>query len=486
MTTDIIPFVVLFVSVLVALRMPLGRDLLIPAFLQPWFALTPDIGVSISLSKIIFGVLMIKYFVYGRLNPSRSSPFFIYIFLLILGIGAALFSVPEISPGIEFAGGNFRNGWLRVLASAINLTLGFAPIFLLLAKGVAIPTRLLMRTTCISITILCLTGIVQFLVFVSVGVDILPIGMFSGGDDLRSGLVSVGGIQYIRPGALAGEPKSLGLCACVLVILLFSMGRYIFAAKAFRYFALGTAVLTMVLTQSTSAFVSLCIGISVYIVLYGLGRALRGTELFFLYAISGVVILLVFVIRVSSIDSVGLSSRYLESPTSISSLLERRTIDRLQVEDFDVVILKYMIENPISFITGKGLGLAHIGTDGYIPQVWRYYMEDKIIFPKTGLTFYLSNGGIFSVLLFMFLMVALTPGFRGGGHYINAGLREYVTIVQRAVVPLMFVAMIRIYVLELSLMVGAILAFGLQQTIDSYRASIPYGAIGRRVWLHGQ
>lgn len=469
MTAEFVPFIVLGLAVFIAIGLPLGRDLAVPIFLQPWFALTPDIGVGMSLSKILFGVLIIKYLYHRRFDPVNSPSFRIYILLLLSGFAAAMFSLSASGSDIEFTGGAFRNGWLRVLVAAFNLTLAFAPMFLLLAHGVAIPSRFLIRCICISLIILCLIGIFQFIVFVLTGVDILPLGIFMGAEEVRTGLVSMGGLQYIRPGALAGEPKSLGLGACALLLLLITMGSQIFSSSTVRYFASGVALLAMILTQSTSAFVSLCLGLAVYLGLRSMGRPLRVAELVFWYSAGAVLILAVFIARVSAIDTTGLSAQDIEAPDSVVSLLQSRTLDRLEVEDFDMIILKSMINDPLSIVTGKGLGLAHLSTDEYIPEIWKYYMQDRIIFPKTGLTFYLASGGIISVSLFIMLMVALTPGAGVPviGRQLDPQFLRYVTVVQRAVVPLMFLAMIRIYVLELSLLVGAILAVGLQQAVNT-------------------
>ncbi|WP_192361930.1 hypothetical protein [Mesorhizobium mediterraneum] len=484
MSAEIVPFIVLGLAVSIAMRLPLGKDLAVPAFLLPWFALTPDIGFSLPLSKIVFAVLIIKYLVHGRFDPVKSSIFLIYILLLASGLGAASFALWETSSGVEFVGGAFRNGWLRVFVTAVSLTLGFAPIFLLLAKKVDIPFHFLIRCICISLLTLCLIGIFQFAVFVITGIDILPLGLFTGAEaeDLRTGLVSMGGSLYMRPGSLSGEPKSLGITACVLLLMLITMGRQIFPSKFARYLASGAGLLTVLLTQSTSAFVSLCLGLAVYLGLRRVGRPLRTGEVFSLYTVGAVLILTVFLTRVSDTDTIGLSTQYIEEPDSIISLLQSRTVNRLEVEDFDVIILKSMLNDPTMIVIGKGLGLAHLFTNDYIPDVWRYYMQDRIIFPKTGLTFYLASGGIFSVFLFVMLMTALTPGIQRERDLLDRRLWQYLIVVQRTVIPLMFLAMIRIYVLELSLLVGAILTLSLQYAVNIHdrRNLLPVNRNGGR------
>lgn len=466
MMAQIVPFMVLALAAVVAMRLPLGKDLAVPAFLQPWFALTPNVGLNLPLSKLLFGILIFKYLLHGRFDPIKSSLFLIYMLLLASGLCAATVSLSVTGSGVEFVGGGFRNGWLRVFVAAMSLTLSFAPMFLLLAKGIDIPSRFLIRCICISLLTLCLIGICQFAVFVVTGIDMLPLGLFMGAEDAQTGMLAIGGSLYIRPGSLAGEPKSLGIGACVLLLMLITMGRQIFPSKFNRYFAGAGGLLTILLTQSTSAFISLCLGSAVYLALRSVGRPLRNGEIVSLYTAGAVVILSVFLTRVSSIDTLGLSAQEVATPDSFVSLLQSRTLDRLEVEDFDVIILKSMLDDTQSMILGKGLGLAHLFTSDYIPDVWRYYMQDRIIFPKTGLTFYLASGGIFSVFLFVMLMAAMTPGAQRSGDLLDRRLWRSLLFMQRTVIPLMFLAMIRIYVLELSLLVGAILTIGLQQTLN--------------------
>ncbi|MER9248389.1 hypothetical protein [Mesorhizobium sp. M0590] len=467
MTAEIVPFVVLAMAAVIAMLLPLGKDLAVPAFLHAWFALTPNIGINLPLSKLLFGLLILKYLIHGRFDPVRSSPFLIYILLLASGLVAAFISLSVTGSGVEFVGGAFRNGWLRVLIAVISLTLGFAPIFLLLAKGIEIPARFLIRWICISLLTLCLIGIVQFAVFVATGIDILPLGLFMGAEELRTGLVAVGGFQYMRPAALAGEPKSLGIIASVLLLMLITMGSQIFRSKLIRYVASAMGLLTILLTQSTSAFVSLGLGLAIYYALRTIGRPLRTPEIISLYAIAAVVILSVFFGRVAGIDTIGLSVTNMDAPDSFISLMKSRTLDRLEVEDFDVIILKSMLDDPLSIVVGRGMGLAHLFTNNYVPEVWRYYVQDRVIFPKTGLTFFLANGGVASVLLFVLLMANLTPAPRDKNELLGKNLWRHLTLIQNTVIPLMFLAMIRIYVFELSLLIGAILTLSLRQTINT-------------------
>ncbi|MER9651410.1 hypothetical protein [Mesorhizobium sp. M0199] len=477
MTAEILPFVVLAVAAVIAMLLPLGKDLAVPTFMHAWFALTPNIGINLPLSKLLFGLLILKYLVHGRFDPVRSSPFLIYILLLASGLVAAFISLSMTGSGVEFVGGAFRNGWLRVLIAVISLTLGFAPIFLLLAKGIEIPARFLIRWMCISLLTLCLIGIAQFAVFVATGIDILPLGLFMGAEELRTGLVAVGGYQYMRPAALAGEPKSLGIVASVLLLMLITMGSQIFRSKLVRYVASAMGLLTILLTQSTSAFVSLGLGLVIYFALRTIGRPLRTPEIISLYAIAAVVILSVFFGRVAEIDTIGLSVTNMDTPDSFISLMKSRTLDRLEVEDFDVIILKSMLDDPLSIVVGRGIGLAHLFTNNYVPEVWRYYVQDRVIFPKTGLTFFLANGGAASVLLFILLMATLTPA-RDRSELLDKYLWRHLTLVQHTVIPLMFLAMIRIYVFELSLLIGAILTLSLRQTI-SIRGQIHFSWANR-------
>jgi hypothetical protein len=127
----------------------------------------------------------------------------------------------------------------------------------------------------------------------------------------------------------------------------------------------------------------------------------------------------------------------------------------MEVEDFDWVIIKSMLEEPSSVLLGRGVGLGHLFTEPFIPDIWRYYMGGSIISPKSGLTYFLVNGGIADVFLMVVLASKLSPSFQYSlSPRPDRQLIAFVQQAQRAVIPLVIMFMLRTYIWDVMLFVA--------------------------------
>lgn len=71
-------------------------------------------------------------------------------------------------------------------------------------------------------------------------------------------------------------------------------------------------------------------------------------------------------------------------------------------DDTDEVIFIFLKNNPSWLVFGTGMGNVHKLANSYIPDKYKYYMEDSIFVAKTGYMRYLSEFGIIGFLLFVF------------------------------------------------------------------------------------
>lgn len=461
----VIPYLVLGSASLLVVVLPFGRDMLVPVFLMLWGALTPDIGINLPLSKILFLIIFVKYGLYGRLAFGAVPGLSIYGVAIVVGLISAGITLATETVRIDYFGGELRNGWYRVAIVTINFVLSLLPFVLLSARGVPHLMSSLLRTYVVSALVLCMIGIVQYGVFRATGMDVIPLGLFTQSEaDLRSGLgATVGGEIDLRPGSFAGEPKSLGMFAATSIIILVAFGRLVVTTVWLRIALIFVALLTIFLTQSTSAFLSLPVGMAVYLALRAMGRPLPASAVFIIYTVVAFILLAIFLERVATApepSNDGVVS-VVQNPT-LGEFLYQRSIGRLDVEDFDWVILKSFLADPATVVLGRGFGLGHLTAGPFIPDVWRHYMEGRIIFPKTGVTYYFVNGGLVFVLIMMLYLARITPT-AGRGAVANPDRSALVQQAQLALIPLVVLLLLRLYVYDVALFVSAVCLLGLSR-----------------------
>ncbi|RWK60435.1 hypothetical protein [Mesorhizobium sp.] len=457
-----VPFIVLALGAILCLYKPLGRDLAVPVFFLPWGALTPDVGVNLPISKVLFLFLALKYSLHGRFGLNQIPHTKIIALFTFIGIVSGFFTLAIADLGIEFAGGDLRNGGLRVAISTITFLLSLLPFALLFARGVQHDITALLRTYVISVAILCVIGIVQYAVFRVLGTDILPIGLLSVGDEAqRSGMLSFRGELDLRPSSLAGEPKVLALFAASAGIILVAFGQKIFATQRVRLCVFALALCIVYLTQSTSALIALPIGLGVYLVLKTLGRPLSSGAVLAVYLGAFSCMLVIYLSNVTSSPAnspfmvTDMPSISVEETNSVRDLFYQRTLGRIEVEDMDWVIIKSFLADPSSMILGRGFGLGHLTVDRYIPDALRHYMEGRVIAPKSGVTYFLVNGGIVMMVLMAIYLAKLTPVPLRIAPGLDSRRDIFVRAAQLAMVPLILMMILRVYLFDVTMFVCA-------------------------------
>jgi hypothetical protein len=301
-------------------------------------------------------------------------------------------------------------------------------------------------------------------------------------EQVRSGMgMTASGTIDLRPGSLAGEPKDLGMFATTAIVVVAVLGRFVIQGSWLKWMALALLMATIYLTQSTSALLCLPVGLAIYLVVRLAGRPLSTTAIFAIYAAVAFGVAGIFLYDVSTAPTIyATGASAIDAPHSIAGLLYQRSIGRMSVEDFDWVILKSFLADPTGLILGRGFGLGHLGTDPFIPSVWAHYMVGRIIFPKTGFTYFLVNGGFLFILIMMGFFAQLTPALRNGSvsrdpHYI-----EFVKRAQLTIIPLIVLLVLRIYVYEIAVLLVATLIVGERQQFAAQALTGSYIKTSRR------
>lgn len=465
----LIPLAIMAVALGLILTMRTPRDLAIAVAIVPWAGgLTTDIGVNLAIHKILFAVLALKYA--GSLDPWRSPLTAPLMLLFAVGFTAAAMTLTGTALGMdEYVGGAMRNGMFRVMVTGVNIALIVLPAYVIFgaaARG-RVQAMDLLRVLVASTIVMCLVGLVQFLTFLVSGIDIIPIGILTGNDYTedqayafgRTATLVVGGQTVIRASSFAGEPKSFGMLAALLVTIVIALGPALLPRALHRQLAIAVGLAAAVASGSTSAFIALVAGVGIAAI-WRIGRVfLATTGLGLVYFGGAAALALVMIANAHQFD-VG---NVISANPSFGGFIYSRTIGRINVEDFDVVILRSMIADPIDFVLGKGLGLAHLNTSAFIPDYWRHYMHGRILSPKTGVTYFLDQAGVIGLALLATLSARLTPARRGLPNPVAARYQSCAV----AAIAVMF---LRIYMIEVVVVLGALVVLAYAQARAAYAA----------------
>jgi hypothetical protein len=455
MSLFIVPWVVLAVAVLVALYLPIGRDLAVPVFLVPWATLSVDLGVSVTLAQLILILLMIKYGINRRLSIGAVPHFGVISVIVYVGLVSALLTFASQFNEIEYAGGVMRNGFLRTVVVLISFLLSFVPFALVNAKGTFFTIMGLLKVYVVSVLILGALGVLQYMVYNATGTDLFPIWMFDSGRD-RYVTAIVAGYDIMRPSSLAGEPKGLAMITAVAAILIIAVGRSLFRKRWIFYFSFLLFLLVIFLTQSTSAFLSFGIGIVVFFGLRFVGRSLRRSTILICYFLGTAAIFGIYFSNVANVYLVKDRSLMPRAENTLE-LLYLRSLGRMEVEDMDWVIIRSFQEDPIKLVVGRGFGLGHLFVEPYIP-VQNFYMFGTLVSPKSGVILILVNGGVVALALFIIFLAKITPVARNANRVQAPMFREYILRIQMAFISIVVMMLLRTYIIDVGLMLFAIMS----------------------------
>lgn len=392
------------VALVVALRYPKGM-LYATIALLPWQGLDFDVGLRLTASRVLLGVLCVVGL--GRLLTHRvpRGTFPVSGAMIAIGLYAVLLTLLRLPflPEASVAGGLLRGPMVRSIVQCIY--------FLAVAGGGMLVVPLYLREVedfrragrcyLVSLVVLAALGCVQLALWYGTGWNPLPLGLVTRWGEDRSLLIQgsfvFGDVQLNRMNSLGGEPKDLG--QSLMVGLFFIQALWLThpdPALARRLRAPWLLLfLSMLLTFSTSAMCVWPVGSLAQLFLRGVfvrraapGAIRAGMDL------RGVVGLLLFL----AVALAGMP-RDFGKGMKLGDLLASRTMERLELEDFDQAISQFLARQPDWLPFGVGLGNAHLYADRYLADTAAEYAQGTAFRSKSGTLRLLSELGVAGLLL---------------------------------------------------------------------------------------
>ena len=398
------------------------QGVLVCAFLAPWSGLDVDLGLRVTayqlaLAGCICGVVVRG----GRQGRQRATavplPMWLY---LAYSVGITLAMIPFL-PDLDVVGGAMRSQYLRPIAQMAVTALVMSPLLLIprIMSGWA-DVVAIGRAYVAGCVVLAVIGLAQITLWYTSGVDPLPMGyvnsLLTGGEEntLRSGQFEWDGFMVYRMSSFGGEPKGLGqsLVVGLMVVLAGLLGGGSGAGR--KEMRIGVLLLVSIfLTQSTSAFALLAVGIIVGgVLMLSSGSKMRSAAKRRLFqssvlAVAAVATVLLFV-DPERISAVG---------ERAESLLRLRTVDRESyVEDSDETVMAFLLDQPRYAVFGTGLGTTHLFAMPYLPTSYARHMQDTTLPMKSGWLKLVAETGILGLTLFLLGAYSCTRGRpRGSG-----------------------------------------------------------------------
>ncbi len=356
----------------------------------PFFGIVAEIGVQVT-PFLIVSVGMLLHMAMNKESlqlPKALMPFILYaiFFTIIMSffLPVEVYNYPPLR-------GRYR--WIAQLAM---FTLLVTPIIFVLS--VRIDRKILFNIMNCFLTVvfcICLTGIIQIIIYRLTGTDIFPINMFTNEiveDKVRSALAAISMNEKVlrMTGLGSGEPKYFGYTCAVAFILNLLISLVIPAQ--------GTRKLAWRIIMAVIFFVCILLSLSTqaYIVLI-ISLTLLTLILMFRYGLKSKRVLIL-----NSLLIAGTITLFVNNYTR--RLVELRIYERLEdtgaVEDFNQTIYSFLTDNPGFLALGTGMGNVHFWADDYIPKQFRYYMHNSVFVAKAGFLRILSELGIVGVLLY--------------------------------------------------------------------------------------
>ena len=408
---SVLAFVVIFGFASLALWVALMKpkiSLYMVIFLAPWQGLDIDIGLRLTAYQIFLAAVVIATFIRIANNkikksvlPGESALYFFILYGIVLSL-IQMISLPI--PDEQITGGLLRSPEFRAVIQIFMFLFTISPVFLvpwILRR----PEELLNagRVYLWSAIILAILGWFQLLVWYGTGVNPIPIGLvndiLSGAESVRQGSYVFMDLSIYRMNSFGGEPKGLGsaLVIAVLIIQIVLTTMKTVGVRKLIYLWVFMALSTIA-TLSTTAFILWVIGTLAHLVAQKFLRLARGNLKVSVGWIIGVLLVVMFFL--------GLGAQMIGIP--ITDMILDRTVNRVSesrlgiFEDFDSAILNYLIDYPVSAITGVGFGNIHLYADSYLDPLSAVYAGGGVFVAKAQYLRMISEVGIIGVVLFLF------------------------------------------------------------------------------------
>lgn len=464
-----VPYIVAVLAAFLALRLPQGKDLAVVVFLFPYVALAIEIGVSLAAHEFVTAILVLKYIFFGTMNLKYFRGAVALLFFLGLCYLVA-FATLNFGPDVPlFADGQaMRNGWGRVFTVSINLSTSLMFLVLIFSASKTLNVATLLGSYLWACLILSGFGLLQFFTFLTLGIDIFPIGVFAEGVE-RAGMVVIDNAEFLRVSSFGGEPKGLGQSLVVgfAIITLFY--------RELRWKRVSTLVAQFILlavifaTISTSAFIMLFFVVMSILILLVKQKPFEKSEIRFVFVgISASMATLYYSIALF-FDN--LKPRTYETSYNFLDTLRGRTIGRLQFDDTDAIIWESFVGDYLGLMIGRGLGLIHHYAYAFIPPHQQYYMGGAIIPAKSGISYYVGHAGLLGLLFITLFAVSMVPTYPANRSTTTSRKMSMIMKFQILCIGLWGAHLLRIYTFDITWAIfglGCVLGSQIQEQNKSY------------------
>lgn len=392
--------VALILSVILAVSRP-KVALLVAIFFVPWAGLDVDAGLRVTAYLVLITPLFAVCILRAAILRGTAKMAGLGAFWLVIGYAIiwTLVQIPFL-PESTIAGGGLRQPAVRSTLQIFNFLITISPVWI-------VPMLLRDRTDLIhlgkvyiaSAVLLASLGWLQLIIWVASGTDPFPIGFFDqllgGQATQRSGVLQYLGGQIYRMSSFGGEPKGLGIGIAVALLLLQSgvklRSRYTKLMWPFLLVSMLATFSTMsILGWLGATVVQLFVTPHCTIKSPAISGRFRGLSRWPVWLVP---ILLVVILS-------GKSGPVLD-------LFEMRTTGRITeserglLEDFNIAVFDFLVDQPLWAITGTGLGNAHLYADPYLPDFALYYAAGTSFVAKSAVLRWGSELGGVSLLVFL-------------------------------------------------------------------------------------
>lgn len=356
-------------------------------FFFPFAQLSYDAGLTIYLYQVILFLLVLTTIFRQRAIVLANRA--LYLYLLYVVVGTIIISNLAIDDYLDL-GGYFRSEG-RYISQIILYLLMFSITIIshyYIRKEASFFPYI--KIYIISVSVLCMLGIVQVVMFNFTGNDVFPLSIVGNIDREPVIFGRTIGFYIFRMSSFAGEPKSLAMhvIAAYFILQAFNKNKinlFSFDSKL-KVLFLGVLLATL----STGGYVLFVILIIVTMVI----RLFSNKSIKF-HHINKVKI---YSLLTTLFLGVVLFSYY----DYLSIIFQNRILDReILSEDFDYVVISFLIDNLSWIYAGSGLGNIHNLSVDYIPNSSLRYMEGVIFVAKSGYLRLLSESGIIGLILFL-------------------------------------------------------------------------------------
>ncbi len=403
---QLVPYIVAAIAAILALYLPRGKDLAVAVALVPWVAFDVEIGLSIASSQAVMVVLIAKYAVLGYLRPERV-PGSGWIFLFFAAALVAAYVTMNYGPEVpQFAGGGtMRNGYGRVITTLATMLITFIFAAVVAVSRDKIEGSRLLRTYVLSCAVLAVLGFIQLMVFTMIGIDIFPISMFS--PEGRSAAVVLGDTVQLRVSSFGGEPKGFGQSMAIALSFNLLLGPQLRWFPAWRNALSALLFFLVVLSVSSSAFVTLIVVMTIGVILsknpipFSRFRVMAmGTSICLGFFVT-------FYIIAATRDV--LAPPVYPELDSLVELIYYGLTDKIKFDDTDAIIMTSFVGDYFGIMFGRGLGLTHHYAYQLVPPHQAYYLDFTVLPAKSGITLYVGYAGLTGLLFIATAFSSLVP-----------------------------------------------------------------------------